>query len=197
MDLLKKMILEQGQVIEDGEILKVDSFIDHQIDTGLMKKIAEEFIAHFKELEILNKITKIITIEASGIAVAVVVGMFIERPIIFARKKIPITLIEKLYSRTIISPTKNNKVELVISSKYLGKEDKVFIIDDFLATGTTSIALIEMIKESGAEVLGTGAIIENFFQGGREKIHKRFPGLEIFSLVSIESMNSNGEIIFK
>ncbi|MCK4667465.1 xanthine phosphoribosyltransferase [Candidatus Dependentiae bacterium] len=197
MDLLKKMILEQGQVIEDGEILKVDSFIDHQIDTGLMKKIAEEFIVHFKELGIINKITKIITIEASGIAVAVVVGMFIERPIIFARKKIPITLIEKLYSRTIISPTKNDKVELVISSKYLGKEDKVFIIDDFLATGTTSIALIEMIKESGAEVLGTGAIIENFFQGGREKIHKKFPDLEIFSLVSIESMNSSGEIIFK
>ncbi len=197
MDLLKKMILEQGQVIEDGQILKVDSFIDHQIDTGLMKKIAEEFIIHFKEMDIINKITKIITIEASGIAVAVVVGMFIERPIIFARKKIPITLIEKLYTRKIISPTKNNEVELVISSKYLDKEDKVYIIDDFLATGTTSIALIEIIKESGAEVLGTGTIIENYFQGGRNKILEHFPGLEIFSLVSIESMTSDGKIIFK
>ncbi len=197
MDLLKKMILEQGQVIADGQILKVDSFIDHQIDTGLMKKIAEEFISHFKEMCIINKITKIITIEASGIAVAVVVGMFIERPIIFARKKIPITLIEKLYSRKIISPTKNNEVELVISSKYLNKEDKVYIIDDFLATGTTSIALIEMIKESGAEVLGIGAIIENYFQGGRAKVLEKFPDLKIFSLVSIESMTSDGKIIFK
>ena len=123
--------------------------------------------------------------------------MFIERPIIFARKKIPITLIEKLYSRKIISPTKNNEVELVISSKYLDKEDKVYIIDDFLATGTTSIALIEMIKESGAEVLGIGAIIENYFQGGRTKVLEKFPDLKIFSLVSIESMTSDGKIIFK
>lgn len=196
MEELKQRIRREGIVIMNGEILKVDSFIDHQIDTGLMQKIGENFLEHFRGLGIADKITKIITIEASGIAVAVVVGMFLGKPIIFARKKIPVTLIEKLYTRKIISPTKNNEVELVISSKFLSRDDSVYILDDFLASGTTSIALIDMVRESGAKVLGVGAIIENAFQGGRNKIKEKYPEIDVYGVVSIKSMKESGEIEF-
>ena len=196
MKILKERILRDGMVIENGEILKVDSFIDHQVDVTLMNEIAKNIIEHLKNKGLLNKINKIITIETSGIVLGAFMAEKMQVPLVYARKKVPITLIEPLYSRKIVSPTKKNDVEIVISSKYLKENESVYVVDDFLATGVTSVALLEIIKNAKAHIVGFASIIENSFLNGREILKDKFPSIDIYSCVRIKSMKENGEIIF-
>ena len=196
MKELKEKILKEGMVIEKGEILKVDSFMDHQVDVGLMDRVADDIIDHLREVSLYDKIDKIVTIETSGIVVGTLMALKMDLPMVFARKKIPITLIEPLYSRKIVSPTKMNEVEIIISSRYLSPSDNVYIVDDFLATGATSLALMEIMATSGAKVVGMGAIIENSFLPGRDLLSEKYPDLDLYSSVRISNMDETGLIEF-
>ena len=196
MEILKERILKDGMVIENGDILKVDSFIDHQVDVALIDKIAKNIIGHLKKKNLLSKINKIITIETSGIVLGTLMADKMQVPLVYARKKVPITLIEPLYSRKIVSPTKKNGVEIVVSSKYLKEDDSVYVVDDFLATGVTSLALMEIMKSAGANIIGFASIIENSFLQGRELLKEKFPDIDIYACVRIKEMHDSGEIIF-
>ncbi len=196
MKELEQRILSEGKVIRNGEIIKVDSFIDHQVDLQLMEKIAQDMLNHLESSGILKKINKIVTIETSGIPLATMVAHKLSLPMVFARKKIPVTLIEPLYSRKIVSPTKLDEVEIVISSKYLSEKDSVYIVDDFLATGVTSLAIMDLIRDAGCKVVGIGAIIENAFLGGRDIIKEKYPEADIYACVRIKKMTTEGHIEF-
>lgn len=189
MQLLKDRIMNVGKHLGNG-ILKVDSFMNHQIDPILMKAIGEEFARRFKPLSP----TRILTAESSGIAPALATGMILEIPIVFARKKKPITMAEKDFRESAKSHTKGGEVDLVVSSEYLSEKDKVVILDDFLSTANTINALVRLTKSSGAEVLAIGSVIEKSFQGGRDAINDIEVPVE--SLAIIE--NFDGEkILFK
>jgi xanthine phosphoribosyltransferase len=165
MKVLKDRITKDGKHLGNG-ILKVDGFMNHQIDPILMKEIGEEFARLFAG----TNPTKILTAEASGIAPAVSAGMILKVPIVFAKKKQPITMTEA-YKEQSISPTKGGAtVELVVSSEYLGPEDRVLILDDFLSSARTIKALIKLIDHSGATLVGIGAVIEKSFSGGRDAL---------------------------
>ena len=196
MKILKEKILKDGKVIANGDIIKVDSFIDHQVDVRLMDLIADDIIGHIKKTKSYGKINKIVTVETSGIVLGTLISLKMNVPLVYARKKIPITLIEPLYSRKIISPTKKNEIEIVISSKYLSSMDSVYIVDDFLATGATSEALIEIIRNAGANLIGIGSIIENSFLNGRKLLLGKYPDLDIYASVRIKKMDINGNIEF-
>ena len=165
MEALHQKIREQGIVLSD-QVLKVDAFLNHQIDPALMKLIGDEFAALFKD----SGITKIVTIEASGIAPAIMTGLNLGVPVIFARKHQSLTLTENLLSATVYSFTKQTESTVAISPRHLTSSDRVLIIDDFLANGKASQALISIIKQAGATVAGLGIVIEKSFQGGRAEL---------------------------
>ena len=148
MDLLKKRILQDGKCFEGG-ILKVDSFINHQIDPILMKSIGVEFVRRFANKDF----NKVMTIEASGIAPAIMVGYLLELPVVFARKKQPKTM-ENMISTTVRSFTKDRDYNVCISKDFLTKEDRVLFIDDFRATGNSANCLIDLIDQAGAQLVG-------------------------------------------
>ena len=162
MEALHKKIREEGIVLSD-QVLKVDAFLNHQIDPALMKLIGDEFAALFKD----SGITKIVTIEASGIAPAIMTGLNLGVPVIFARKQQSLTLTENLLSATVYSFTKKTESTVAISPRHLTSSDRVLIIDDFLANGKASQALISIIKQSGAAVAGLGSVIGKSCQGCR------------------------------
>jgi xanthine phosphoribosyltransferase len=188
MKLLKSKICSEGKVLSEN-VLKVDSFLNHQIDPVLMNEIGIEFAARFGE----NKITKIVTLESSGIAPAVMAGLHMNVPVVFARKRKSLTLFEDLISSTVYSFTKNETNEVSISKKYLCENDKVLIIDDFLANGQAALALVEMVEKAGAKVAGIGIVIEKSFQEGAKKIQQL--GIRVESLAQIASLK-NGEVQF-
>lgn len=188
MDILKKRIIEDGIVLE-GNILKVDSFLNHQIDVGLLDEIGEEFFNRFKS----TSISKILTVESSGISVACAVGRIFRVPVLFAKKGDVKTLSEYTYREQSYSFTKKESYCMNVSKKYLGPLDKVLIIDDFLANGIAIDALLGIIKQAGAELIGVGIVIEKEFQSGGKKL--RNAGIRIESLARIRSMN-DGEIVF-
>jgi xanthine phosphoribosyltransferase len=188
MQLLKDKIFEEGQVISDT-ILKVDSFLNHQIDPSLMYKIGQEFAKRFAD----QKITKVLTVEASGIAVALMTGLILEVPVVFAKKKKPSTIGSSFFSGRIHSFTKNETVDIVVASKYLHKDDKVLIIDDFLATGEAAKGMIEIVNQAGCELVGVGICIEKSFQEGGKQL--RQSGVRVETLVSINGLG-NGQIQF-
>ena len=184
MKSLINRILQDGHCL-DGGILKVDRFINHQMDPYLMKQVAVEFMNRFAEA----KPTKILTVEASGIAPAVMLGYTMELPVVFAKKKKPSTM-GGFLSTTVRSFTKQNEYTLVISKEYLSADDRVLFIDDFLAFGNAGVGILDLCRQAGAEVVGMGFIIEKEFQGGRQVLTEA--GVKhIESLAIIESLENN------
>ena len=182
MDLLKKRILQDGKCFEGG-ILKVDSFINHQMDPILMKSIGVEFVRRFANKDF----NKVMTIEASGIAPAIMVGYLLELPVVYAKKKQPKTM-ENMISTTVRSFTKDREYNVCISKDFLSKEDRVLFIDDFLANGNAANGIIDLIDQAGAQLAGMGFIIEKAFQHGGEVLRER--GIHVESLAIIDSLDN-------
>jgi xanthine phosphoribosyltransferase len=188
MEALKERIRREGQNLGNG-ILKVDSFINHQVDPALMLAVGGALAAHFGALGI----TKVLTAEISGIAPALTTALALGIPVVYARKTKPITMPKDIFIQSAPSHTKGQEVRLMVSPEFLGSKDKVLIIDDFLATGHTIMALIRLAQEAGAEVVGVGAVIEKSFEGGRAQLEEM--GIRVRSLAVIEKMTAT-EIIF-
>ena len=182
MELLKKRILDSG-IIVSPEILKVDSFLNHQIDPELIYKIAEKFVKIFAT----ERITKVLTIESSGIAPATMTGLKLAVPVIFAKKSLPSTLAKESWTSRVHSFTKNKDYDIFVSSRFLTSSDRVLIIDDFIAHGSASEALISIVNQSGAEIAGIGIVIEKGFQNGGNLLRNR--GIRVESLAIIDSMD--------
>ncbi|MEG0783716.1 xanthine phosphoribosyltransferase [Carnobacterium sp.] len=178
MKLLEERILKDGVVLGDN-VLKVDNFLNHQIDPVLMQAIGNEFAELFKG----RGINKIITIESSGIAPAVFAGLAMGVPVIFARKHKSLTLVDNMYSASVYSFTKNVTNEIAVSKSFLDSSDNVLLIDDFLANGQAAIGLLEICEKAGAKVSGMGIVIEKSFQKGRQIVEES--GIEIASLARI------------
>ncbi|MFS0647444.1 xanthine phosphoribosyltransferase [Siminovitchia sp. 179-K 8D1 HS] len=188
MKALQKKIVSEGKVLSDT-VLKVDSFLNHQIDPNLMKEIGEEFAARFQEAGV----TKIVTIESSGIAPATMAGLLMNVPVVFARKRKSLTLSENLYTAQVHSFTKKETNEISISGDFIQYDDVVLIIDDFLANGQAVLGLLEMIEQAGARLAGVGIVIEKGFQSGGQLIRDR--GIRVESLANVASLK-NGKVEF-
>ena len=188
MQLLKDYILNSGKTI-GSKILKVDNFLNHQIDPVLMMKMGEEFKKRFEGIEI----NKILTIEASGIAIGLAAAYVMNVPLVFAKKKVPSTMSEA-YTAKVFSFTKNKEYTICVGKDFLNSEDKVLIIDDFLAMGNAVIGLKELVDQAQGQVMGVGIAVTKGFQDG-EKILKD-KGLRVESLAVIDSLE-NGEIKFR
>lgn len=184
MDLLKQKVEADGVVI-DEKILKVDGFLNHQIDARLMHDVGQTFYEQFKD----EGITKILTIEASGIAPAIMAAMHFDVPCLFAKKAKPSTLKKGVYQAEIYSFTKNTTSTVVVSDEFLGENDRVLIIDDFLANGDASLGLNEIVKQAKATTVGIGIVVEKSFQPGRERLEEA--GLTVSSLCKVASLSGN------
>ena len=183
MKELKDRIVKDGLAI-GTEILKVDSFINHQIDIAFMDKIGEEFKRRFADC----KVDKILTVEASGIGIACMTARYFDNaPVVFAKKKAPNTMVEDSYMAESRSFTKGTVSELRVSKKFLNKGENVLIIDDFLAHGQAASALCKILEQAEANAVGVGAVIEKQFQGGSKLL--RDNGIRVESLAVIESIN--------
>lgn len=189
MKILKERILKDGQVIS-SRILKVDSFLNHQIDIELYNEMGKEFKKRFEGVEI----SKILTIEASGIGIACIVAQYFNVPVVFAKKHEAANMDKETYETDVFSFTKGKTYKVRVSKKYISPEDKILIIDDFLANGNAVSGLIEIVKQSGAEVMGVGIVIEKGFQNGREVIENN--GVKVESLAIIDSLE-NGQVTFR
>ncbi len=181
MELLKQRILQDGKCFPGG-ILKVDSFINHQMDPDLMLKIAEEFMRRFAG----KPINKIVTIEASGIAPAIMVGYLMHLPVVFVKKKQPKTM-ENMITTTVHSFTKDREYTVCISNDFLNEKDHILFIDDFLANGNAAFGILSLAEMSGATVEGMGFIIEKAFQKGGDMLRQR--GVAVESLAIVESLD--------
>jgi len=186
---LEQKILAEGIVLSD-QVLKVDSFLNHQIDPVMMQQIGQEFARLFKDAGI----TKIITIEASGIAPAVMAGLELGVPVIFARKYQSLTLKDDLYRSKVFSFTKQIESTIAISNKHISSTDKVLVIDDFLANGQAALGLADLIHQAQAEVVGIGIVIEKSFQPGRALLLEK--GYRVESLARVKSL-ANGTVEFE
>lgn len=184
LKVLKDRILQEGRLMEGG-ILKVDRFVNHQMDPYLMKQVAIEFIRRFADL----KVNKILTIEASGIAPAVMLGYLMELPVVFVKKKVPSTM-SYYYKTEVSSFTKQRSYDVVINKEYLTADDHILFIDDFLAFGNAAIGIIDLCRQAGATIEGMGFLIEKEFQRGRELL--QLEGISrIESLAIIESLTDS------
>lgn len=188
MQILRERILRDGKHLGGG-ILKVDAFMNHQIDPLLMREIGEEFARRFSHTDP----TKIFTAETSGIAPALAAAMALQVPIVFARKHQPLTMAANPYREFTDSHTHTRQVELIVSPEYLLRSDRVLILDDFLATAKTIRALTRLVDQSGARLVGIGAVIEKAFEGGRAVLQSL--NVPIESLVVIERFEGD-KIIF-
>lgn len=188
MKALEERIRQEGQILSDT-VLKVDSFLNHQVDTALALEIGKEFARLFGSAPI----TKVLTIEASGIQFAMATAIALGVPFIYAKKKKAITLNEQVYFAEVHSFTRQETYQVSISQKYLNASDHVLIVDDFLATGAALVGLTDIVKEAGAELAGVGCVIEKSFQEGRGLLEQR--GIAVRSLARIASM-APGEVHF-
>lgn len=188
MKLLEDYILQNGRGVGNS-IVKVDSFLNHQIDPTLMMEIGLEFKRIFGNLGI----NKVLTVEASGIAIGVMTAHAMNVPLVFAKKKIPATM-EDFYSTKVFSFTKNKEYTICIGKEFLNKDDKILIVDDFLAKGNACLGLMELIKQSGGKVIGIGIAITKGFQDGEKLLLSQ--KVNLHSLAVIESIE-NGKIIFR
>ncbi|MBL1227428.1 xanthine phosphoribosyltransferase [Enterococcus sp. BWR-S5] len=184
MKELVERIKNDGQVLGEG-VLKVDSFVTHQVDAALMEKIGQRFAEVFSD----RGITKVVTIEASGIAPAMYAAQALGVPMIFARKAKSLTMDEELLTSSVYSFTKQVTSQISISKKFLSNEDTVLIIDDFLANGQAAKGLVELCQQAGATVSGIGILIEKSFQDGRALLEEM--GLTVVSLARIASLTNN------
>lgn len=191
MNCLEARIVRDG-IVKEGNVLKVDSFLNHQMDIALMNEIGKEFYARFKD----RPINKILTIEASGIAIAYAVAQQFNVPLLFAKKSKSINIAGDTYVAEVESFTHKNKNTVLVSKQFLSKNDHVLIIDDFLANGCALQGLISIVDQAGGTVEGIGIAIEKGFQVGGQII--RNLGYKLESLAIVESMNhETGEIIFR
>ncbi len=188
MKELKERILREGKNLGNG-ILKVDGFINHQVDPTLMDACGRELARRFKDVGA----TKVLTAEISGIAPALMTAMHLGLPVVYARKHKPITMPDQVYLTLAPSHTKGRTVELIISPEYLAGGERVLIIDDFLASGATILGLVRLAEAAGAVVVGIGTLIEKAFEGGREALKPL--GVPVESLACITRMEGD-EILF-
>ncbi|AXH98814.1 xanthine phosphoribosyltransferase [Sporosarcina sp. PTS2304] len=188
MELLKEKIRQEGKVLSE-EVLKVDSFLNHQIDPVLMQEIGKEFVSRFSD----QQITKIVTIESSGIAPATMAGLLLGVPVVFARKRKSLTLTDHLYSAKVHSFTKGETNDISVSKDFISSADTVLLIDDFLANGQAALGLIEIVKQAGAQLAGVGIVIEKSFQPGGKMM--RTSGIRVESLAEVQSL-ANGKVQF-
>jgi xanthine phosphoribosyltransferase len=189
VEALKRRILAEGKNLGRG-ILKVDSFINHQIDTHLMFEVGRELARHFADASV----TKVITAEISGIAPALATAHALNVPVIYARKIRPATMVGPVFVEVAPSHTKGSDVFLMVSAEFLGPDDLVLIVDDFLASGATIEALVRLIEHAGATLVGIGTAIEKRFEGGRETL--AYLNVPVVSLVVITDM-SEGRIVLE
>ncbi|MCY6957046.1 xanthine phosphoribosyltransferase [Clostridium brassicae] len=189
MELLKNRITKDGKVI-GSDVLKVDSFLNHQIDVKLFKEIGKEFKKRFDKKEI----TKILTIESSGIGIACITAQYFDVPVVFAKKHAGTNMDKDSFQSEVFSFTKGKSYNVRVSKKYILPEDKVLIIDDFLANANAASGLIDIINQADAKVVGVGIVIEKGFQQGRKIIEDQ--NIQLESLAIIESMR-DGKIVFK
>ncbi|HTG71033.1 MAG TPA: xanthine phosphoribosyltransferase [Candidatus Udaeobacter sp.] len=188
MKQLEQKILEVGIVLNEN-VLKVDSFLNHQVDPQLMLSIGQTFASLFEA----EGITKVLTLESSGIAPAVMAALQMNVPLLFARKRKSLTLKDDLYTEKVFSFTKQEESEITVSRKFLSAEDRVLIIDDFLANGDAAIGLARIVEQAGAQVAGIGIVIEKAFQPGRKKLNEY--GYRVHALARIASLE-NGKVTF-
>lgn len=188
MEQLQQRILAEGRNLGNG-ILKVDGFINHQVDAVLMYECGRAFAARFAAVGA----TKILTAEISGIAPAVATAYHLQLPVVYARKQKPITMPNEIFLTMAPSHTKGRTVELIVSPEYLGKDERVLIIDDFLASGQTILGLARLAQAAGSQIVGIGTLIEKAFEGGRKLLAPLKVPVE--ALAVIQSMD-NGQIVF-
>ena len=191
MSFLEERILKDG-IVKEGNVLKVDSFLNHQMDIELFEKMGEEFEKRFEG----KPINKILTIEASGIGIACIVARHFNVPVVFAKKAKSINIDGEMYVADVVSFTHKNNNQVIVSKKFLGPEDHVLIIDDFLANGCALQGMISIVNQAGGTVEGIGIAIEKGFQVGGNTI--RNMGYQLESLAIVESMDATtGEVIFR
>ena len=191
MKLLKERIQQDGKV-KEGNILKVDSFLNHQIDVELLGEIAKEFQRRFAD----TGVNKILTIEASGIGIAVEVGRIFNAPVLFAKKAKTKNIAGEVYTSKVMSYTHGREFDIIVSKDFLGKDDRVLIVDDFLANGCALQGLISIVTQAGAVVEGIGIAVEKGFQQGGKII--RNLGYQLESIAIVEGMNAaDGSIQFR
>lgn len=188
MRLLKERILRDGEV-RQGNVLKVDKFLNHQCDIRLFNEIGQELRARFPQ-----EITKILTIEASGIGIACIAGQYFDVPVVFAKKGRHSNQDEHLYRATVHSYTYNKDYEITVSQEFIGSQDRVLIIDDFLANGKAVEGLLDILCQAGAALVGVGIVIEKGFQDGGKKLRER--GIDLQSLAIIDKMDEK-QIVFR
>jgi len=184
MQLLKERILKEGESLGNG-ILKVDGFINHQVDPNLMEACGKELADFFRD----THPTKILTAEISGIAPALMTAKYLGLPVVYARKSKPVTMPLAVYLTVAPSHTKGNLVELIVSPEYLKGNERVLIIDDFLASGSTIAGLVRLAQTAGAKLVGIGTLIEKGFEGGRENL--AYLNIPIYSLVTVVSLSED------
>jgi len=189
MELLKQRIRTDG-VVKGTEVLKVDSFLNHQMDVALFAEMGKEFKRRFAGCDV----NKILTIEASGIGVACVTAQFFDCPVVFAKKSKSSNLADDLYVTQVESFTHGNVNNVIVSKQYLGPEDKVLIIDDFLANGAALDGLMDLVAQAGAQLVGAGIVIEKAFQPGGDRI--RAKGIKVESLARVKAMDEKTGIEF-
>ena len=191
MKLLEDRIRRDG-IVKEGNVLKVDSFLNHQMDVELFGQMGEEWKRSFAG----QNITKILTIEASGIGIACIVAQHFHVPVVFAKKAQSVNIDGEVYSSKVESFTKKRVYDVIVSKKFLNENDNVLIIDDFLANGCAVNGLIKLITDAGASIAGVGIAVEKGFQQGGDLIRKQ--GIHLESLAIVESMDaSTGEIVFR
>ena len=189
MKLLEDRILKDGHIGADN-VLKVDSFLNHQIDVNFVCELGKEFYRLFKD----ENITKILTIEASGIGIACLAAQYFGVPVVFAKKTKTINIYSDTYNATVHSYTHKKDYDIVVSKEFLSKEDNVLIIDDFLAKGSALTALLMLIEKAGAKTAGAGIVIEKAYQGGGNLV--RDMGIRVESLAKIKSISKKDGSVF-
>lgn len=191
MKLLEERIRKDG-IVKEGNVLKVDSFLNHQMDTDLFNEMGKEFKRLFAE----KPINKILTIEASGIGIACIVAQHFHVPVVFAKKSQSINIDGDVYATKIQSFTHKKVYDVIVSKKYIGKEDHILLIDDFLANGCALEGLIDLVQSAGATVEGIGIAVEKGFQEGGKRIREK--GIQLESLAIVDAMDpETGEITFR
>ena len=188
MEALKARILKEGRNLGNG-ILKVDGFINHQVDPALMESCGKELARRFQDI----KATKVLTAEISGIAPALMTAFHLRVPVVYARKSKPITMPDQVFLTLSPSHTKGRMVELIVSPEYLSRGERVLIIDDFLASGATILGLARLTQTAGSSIVGIGTLIEKTFEGGRRALQSL--GVPVFSLARIIELNEQ-KIVF-
>lgn len=189
MEILKQRILKDGKGIGTS-ILKVDTFLNHQIDIDLMEQLGQEFYEHFKD----KNVTKVLTIEASGIAIAAFVAKAFKVPLVFAKKVVSKNLEGEILTASVQSYTKGLIYLINVSKKFVTEEDNILIIDDFLANGSALLGLADIVNQGGANLVGAGIAIEKSFQPGRKRAEEM--GIDVYSLACVASINDS-DIKFK